>query len=135
MYFAEKLLEERVPMACSYAVHGCELELTGGAIRTHEQSCPYQPMPCPLKGCTALVSRSKLKGHTDKCDFRLVTCPLSPGSCDRRVAKNSLLRHLQDDHLSFKGIFKIDRNLFLFLLCLCVLSLMFNLYLMFLLQQ
>jgi len=136
LFFAEKLLEERVPMACSYAPHGCELELTGVEIRRHEQEgCPHQPIPCPLKGCAALISRARMKTHQEKCDYRLIHCPLSPGSCDQRVAKVSLLKHLQDDHLSFKGIFTIDRNLFFILLCLCVLSLLFNLYLMYLLQQ
>lgn len=134
LYFAEKLLEERIPIACMFAPFGCDVELTGGEIKRHEEACPCQPLPCPLKGCSALVSRGKLKTHTDKCEYRLISCPLTP-TCDQKVAKNSLLRHLQEEHLSFKGIFTIDRSLFLVLLSLCVFSLLFNLYLLYLLQQ
>ena len=55
-----------------FAPFGCDVELTGGEIKRHEEACPCQPLPCPLKGCSALVSRGKLKTHTDKCEYRLI---------------------------------------------------------------
>jgi len=141
LYFAERLLEERVPIACSFAEFGCELELTGPAMKRHEkEGCPHEPLPCRLKvnGCKARVSRKSLASHQDKCDFKLIACPLAP-KCEEKIVKKFLMQHLQDCHLSatsfsFLSGIKIDQSTFIALLVLCIVSILFNVYLLFLLD-
>jgi len=141
LYFAERLLEERVPIACSFAEFGCELELIGSEMKAHErQGCPYEPLACQLKehGCTALVSRGLLATHVEKCEFKLIPCPMAP-QCEQKIVKKFLMDHLQDSHLTTTSTFlsigiKIDHSTFIALLFLCIVSILFNVYLLFLLE-
>jgi hypothetical protein len=42
LFFAERLLEERIPLPCSNAELGCSTELVADAIRRHEtEECPF----------------------------------------------------------------------------------------------
>ena len=134
LYFAERLLEERVPISCTFAELGCDLELAGAAMKRHEESgCPFEPLPCELKGngCTALVSRKMMQRHAEKCDFRMIECPLTP-TCNEKIVKKFVMQHLQDAHLSsiiMNGI-RIDQRLFIVVLVVCMLSIVINFYML-----
>ena len=79
LYFAERLIEEKVPVQCKFSALGCRLELTGQDLFRHEaEECPYEPMACDFyhRGCKEKVSRAKKSDHLQLCDFRLVDCPM-----------------------------------------------------------
>ena len=42
LFFAERLLEERIPLACINSELGCKFELVGDRLKKHEtEECPF----------------------------------------------------------------------------------------------
>lgn len=135
LYFAERLLEERVPIACSYADFGCKVEAPGAAIKRHEEAgCSFEPITCLQQenGCKMKVSRRLMTSHTEICEYRLIDCPLAP-NCKEKVVKKRLLNHLEAIHLT-KGFFggrsteSYVHLLFIALIILCFLSFIINIF-------
>lgn len=133
LYFAERLLEERVPISCSFAEYGCTVEAPGAAIKSHEEfGCPFEHIACINKenGCKMKISRRLMASHVEMCDFRLINCPLNP-NCKERVVKKRLIDHLETIHIT-KGFFggKSSQSyfnlLFIALVVLCFLSFIIN---------
>ena len=47
LYFAERLLEDKVPAQCKFSELGCEVELIGHLLMQHENGkCPFEPVNC-----------------------------------------------------------------------------------------
>ena len=45
LYFAERLLEDKVPAECKFQDLGCQVELIGHLLMQHENGrCPYEPI-------------------------------------------------------------------------------------------
>ena len=135
LYFAERLLEERVPISCTFADYGCKLEAPGAAIKRHEETgCPFEPMACQHheNGCNLKISRRLMSSHIEICDHRLIDCPLAP-TCKEKIIKKRLMKHLESAHLT-KGLFGGEsiqshlKLLFLSLIVLCFFSLLINFF-------
>ena len=127
LYFAERLLEERVPLPCKYEEHGCPVELVSNLIRRHEEDgCPYEPLACENAdlGCTAQIPRKAVQEHAEKCEFIPASCFLP--SCQEKVSKKMLLHHMQGQHLSIFSGGCLDAKVLLCLL-LIIISLLINL--------
>ena len=104
LYFAERLLEEKVPAQCKFAQFGCTLELTGPDLFKHEsEECPFEPMSCDYnhRGCKQKVNRAKKPGHLQTCDFRLVDCPFF-SDCKAQVIHKKLKVHLSTEHFGLQ---------------------------------
>ena len=100
LYFAERLLEEKVPAFCR---HGCGQEFTGHLLFKHEsEECPEQPMSCDYnhRGCKEKVVRSKKADHTLHCDYRQVDCPFE--DCKEQVTQRQLMKHIKVGHLGLR---------------------------------
>lgn len=133
LYFAERLLEERVPISCTFADHGCKVESPGAAMKRHEENgCPFEPIPCIQKnnGCKMKISRRLMTSHVDSCDYRFIDCPLAP-TCKERIVRKNLLNHLESNHIR-KSVFggqsarSYINLLFIALVVLCFLSFIIN---------
>ncbi len=130
LYFAERLLEERVPVQCKFADLGCQLELIGNLMRRHEEEgCPYEPVKCENKefGCEQKISRNKRGEHKGVCEYRLVNCPIE--NCKMSVVHKKLVVHIQQQHYS---LFSSTDNYGRLFLIIFLLSLLANLVFMYL---
>jgi len=99
LYFAERLLEDKVPAECKFSEFGCEVELIGYLLMQHENGkCPFEPVNCDFnhRGCVETVSRAKKFDHVEHCSFRLVDCPIP--SCKVQIVKKKLIHHLKEAH-------------------------------------
>ena len=99
LYFAERLLEDKVPAQCKFSDFGCNVELIGHLLVQHENGkCPFEPLKCDFdhRGCVETVSRSKKLEHLEICPFRLVDCPIP--KCNMQIVKKKLVPHLQEVH-------------------------------------
>ena len=100
LYFAERLLEEKVPAYCR---HGCGQEFTGHLLFKHEsEECPEQPLNCDYnhRGCKEKVTRRRKPDHGLNCHFRLVDCPFE--DCKEQVVQRHLMKHLNLVHFGLR---------------------------------
>ena len=120
LYFAERLLEDKVPAQCKFADFGCKVELVGSLLLRHEHNgCPFEPVSCDFDLCKEKISRSKKHEHLAICEFRLVDCPIA--NCKEQVVQNKLINHMKDRH------FGVANN---HLMIMFILSVVFNLLFM-----
>ena len=97
LYFAERLLENKVPAQCKFSELGCEVELIGHLLMQHENGkCPFEPVNCDHKGCVVTVARAKKSEHLQLCPFQLAPCPIP--DCKIEIEKKKLIRHLREAH-------------------------------------
>ena len=125
LYFAERLLEEKVPAFCR---HGCGQEFTGHLLFKHEsEECPEQPMSCDYnhRGCKEKVVRSKKADHTLHCDYRQVDCPFE--DCKEQVTQQQLMKHIKVGHLGLR-----HQQMQQVLICSLVLNVLFAILFFFL---
>ncbi len=125
LYFAERLLEERVPVQCKFADFGCTVELVGNLMKQHEESgvCPFEPVKCDNKdnGCDEKVCRMKRLEHLTLCEFRLVDCPIE--NCKMQVVHKKLVQHIQRQHF---GLFNSTENYGRLMILIFLISLIAN---------
>lgn len=103
--FAERLLEERVPVPCRFADHGCNEELLLRFLTKHERECPRKPTLCANDGCSLTTSRAEANVHAAKCEYRTSECPIE--SCGIKVVYRSLGAHIERKHLR-RQLFPLD---------------------------
>ena len=99
LYFAERLLEEKVPAPCKFTHLGCQVEDIGHRLMQHENGqCPHEPLKCDYvhRGCKEEIARGKKTQHSHSCQFRLVDCPIP--DCKLQIVQKKLVRHLQEQH-------------------------------------
>jgi hypothetical protein len=124
LYFAERLIEDKVPVQCQYADHGCQVELVGNLLKRHEDNgCPYEPVNCDYdhRGCEEQISRSKKPDHLQFCEYRLIDCPIA--NCKIQIVQKRLVSHMRDRHF---GLFSSTDHLGSYLFLFCLISLLIN---------
>ena len=97
LFFAERLLE-RVPVPCMFSEEGCEIEMIGSRITSHEKECSYREVECPNTewGCREMIKKKMLAEHLKDCQYRPVDCPVE--NCSMVIAQKHLMRHLVRRH-------------------------------------
>ena len=128
LYFAERLLEDKVPAQCKFHNLGCQVELKGHLLMQHENGrCPYEPVNCDFdhRGCVEKISRSKKSEHLRICEFRMVDCPII--DCKAQVVQQKMLAHLQERHYGMRN----DLWLRLFVISVIVNFLLIIIFIMF----
>lgn len=101
LFFAERMLEERIPLACSNSGLGCKVELISERIKRHElDECPFGILRCENaeNGCREKVQRRHMAEHLEKCEWKPVECPIP--TCSVKLPRTKVLIHLQTQHLS-----------------------------------
>ena len=117
LYFAERLLEDKVPAQCKFSEFGCDVELIGYLLIQHENGkCPFEPLNCDFnhRGCVEKVSRAKKREHLQLCPFRLVDCPIP--ECKVQVVKKKLIHHLKESHGNTETLISNRTIMILFLI-------------------
>ena len=116
LYFAERLIEDKVPNQCKFADLGCDVELIGQLLLRHEASeCPFEPLNCDFKGCKEKIARSKKTDHLTMCDYRLCECPIS--DCKSQVIHKNLINHIKEVHF---GMDHTQYRIHIFLVSLAI---------------
>ncbi|XP_059080415.1 E3 ubiquitin-protein ligase siah2-like [Tigriopus californicus] len=126
LLFAERLLEECVPVPCEFADLGCPMELVSNQLKRHEAQCSYRPNLCKnhVRGCSSRLSLDEMNKHLDCCSFRLIDCPMS--LCQEKVVARLLPHHLELKHLSRTLTGGFEKKIFTTLLIVCLVSLLLN---------
>lgn len=99
LYFAERLIENKIPAQCKFTHLGCEVELIGHLLMQHENGrCPFEPINCDYdhRGCDEKISRARKSEHIKSCIFRLVDCPIP--ECKVQIMQKKLVKHLKEIH-------------------------------------
>ena len=114
--------ERKYHAACANAAAGCDFRGEHYRVVAHEDRCGFQLVPCPIKGCGAMVKRSgveshkvlfhipcraaplctfqgewvALKDHAKRCQYRPVTCKFG---CREKVQWDKLAEHDAHFHI------------------------------------
>lgn len=129
LYFAERLLEDKIPAQCKFNHLGCQVELIGHLLAQHENGqCPFEIIQCDFdhRGCSEKIARAKKPQHLRNCQFRLVDCPIP--DCKNQVVQNKLVAHLKEMHGRQPLLQVSNQTLFI----LFLISVLLNLFFMFL---
>lgn len=131
LLFAEKLLEERVPIPCEFADLGCPIELVSNQLKRHESQCDYKPKLCKnhVRGCSSRLPLTMMNQHLGLCQYRLIDCPMS--TCQEEIVVRLLQHHLELKHLpKATSLGNFEKKVFATLVIVCLVSLLLN-YLLF----
>ena len=131
LLFAERLVQDRLPVPCKYADDGCPVELVSTPLARHEEDCPFRPRSCPNrnKGCKQLVTDKTCKDHMAKCRYRIVECPIQDCSIQKQIQiiAKDLEIHLREEHFTQDAFGPLTTHqLIVILISLCLVSFAVN---------
>ncbi len=97
LVFAERLLEERVPLPCRFSDAGCPEQLLTRLLARHEADCGFQPVRCTHRGCGKTTTKARAETHKAECEHRTCDCPLQ--GCAQKIVYKDMGRHIEKVHL------------------------------------
>ncbi|KAM8970655.1 TNF receptor-associated factor 6 isoform 2-T3 [Sarcophilus harrisii] len=78
---------------------GCLLKMELRHLEFHDQNCPLATVFC--KYCNTMLIREQMPNHYDiDCPTAPIPCTFSTFGCDKKMQRNHLARHLQEDTLA-----------------------------------